>query len=164
MTAETAANLDFEAYVRNVGPDLLSFFARRVYPPDDSADLVAETMVVLWRRRSAVPLDRDAARAWAFGVARGVLRNYRRSGARRLALADAIREQLATVRPDAPGQDGMELAAALSTLRDADRELVLLVAWEGLTLELAAVVLGITAPSARARYSRARAKLREALA
>jgi RNA polymerase sigma-70 factor (ECF subfamily) len=163
VTAETEADTDFAGYVDDVGPDLLAYFVRRVFPTEDAADLVAETMIVLWRRQSDLPNERDSARAWAFGVARQVLRNYRRAGARRLALTDALRSQLQSLPPSNAGELRVELSRALAALREVDRELVLLVAWEGLSLELAAVSLGIKAPAARARYSRARAKLREVL-
>jgi RNA polymerase sigma-70 factor (ECF subfamily) len=156
-------SLDFTAYVDEIAPDLLAYFVRRVSPSEDAGDCVAESMVVLWRRRGELPAEWDAARAWAFGVARGVLRNYRRAGARRLALASAITSQLKTIEPERSGELRLELSRALAGLRDSDRELVLLVAWEGLSLELAAVTLGIKAPAARARYARARAQLRAAL-
>ena len=153
----------FAEYVRDVAPDLLAYFVRRIRPSEDAADCVAETMVVLWRRRAELPEDHDAARAWAFGIARGVANNHRRSGSRRLALADAVRAAVQARAIPNPGELRTELADALATLREADRELVLLVAWEGLSLESAAMVLGITAVAARARYSRARAKLRAVL-
>jgi RNA polymerase sigma-70 factor (ECF subfamily) len=57
-----------------------------------------------------------------------------------------------------------ELVEAPARLTESNRELVLLVALEGLTGNDAAAILGIEAPAARARYSRARAKLREVLA
>jgi RNA polymerase sigma factor (sigma-70 family) len=159
----TAAEQDFADYVRDVAPDLLAYCARRVWPTEDAADCVAETMVVLWRRRSELPSEPDAARAWSFGVARGVLQNYRRAGARRLALADAVRSAVEARQVSSSGELRAELVTALASLKEVDRELVLLVAWEGLTVDAAAGVLGIKAPAARARYSRARAKLRSVL-
>ena len=153
----------FNEFVKNVGPDLLAFFARRVSPVEDAADCVAETMVVLWRRRDDLPSAHDTRRAWTFGIARGVLANYRRSGSRRLALSDQLRAAIPHTPHGEPDTTHSELSAALGKLKEADRELVLLVAREGLTLEAAAGILGIKAPAARARYSRARSKLREAL-
>jgi RNA polymerase sigma-70 factor, ECF subfamily len=163
MSLEIETAIDFAAYVREISPDLLAYFVRRVWPSEDAADCVAESMVVLWRRAAELPTDFDAARAWAFGVARGVLQNYRRAGARRVALADAVRSAVQTqVVPDR-GELREELSRALASLSDVDRELVLLVAWEGVSLEQSAVILGIKPATARARYSRARAKLRAAL-
>jgi len=47
----------------------------------------------------------------------------------------------------------------LSHLRPLDRELILLVAWEGFSLGEAATILKISPTATRARYSRARARL-----
>jgi RNA polymerase sigma-70 factor (ECF subfamily) len=52
----------------------------------------------------------------------------------------------------------------LSTLPDDDRELLTLVAWEGLTPAQAAGVLGLTPGATRVRLHRARTRLRAALA
>jgi hypothetical protein len=52
---------------------------------------------------------------------------------------------------------------ALSRLTPDDRELLRLVAWEGLEPREAAVVLGVPARTVRTRLSRARARLRAEL-
>ena len=55
------------------------------------------------------------------------------------------------------------LRAALCTLSEPDRELLLLVAWEGLTSAEAAEVLGISKVAARSRLHRARHRALQAL-
>jgi RNA polymerase sigma-70 factor (ECF subfamily) len=55
------------------------------------------------------------------------------------------------------------LAAALARLNDVDRELLLLIAWDGLSPAEAATVLGIKPATARVRLSRARRRLTQAL-
>ncbi len=55
------------------------------------------------------------------------------------------------------------LAAALVRLNDADRELLLLIAWDGLSPAEAATVLAIKPATARVRLSRARRRLTQAL-
>jgi RNA polymerase sigma factor (sigma-70 family) len=52
---------------------------------------------------------------------------------------------------------------ALDALAPEDRELVTLIAWEGLTPAQAAAVVGLSAGTARVRLHRARTKLRAAL-
>lgn len=52
---------------------------------------------------------------------------------------------------------------ALATLRPADREALLLVAWDGLDAAAAATVLGVRPNTFHARLSRARARLTGAL-
>jgi RNA polymerase sigma-70 factor (ECF subfamily) len=47
-------------------PGLLAYFTRRVQQRDDAADLLGETMLVLWRRVADVPSDEQAARLWLY--------------------------------------------------------------------------------------------------
>jgi len=51
------------------------------------------------------------------------------------------------------------LAAAFAALSQRDREVLRLVAWEGLSLGQAAVVLGCSAVACRVRYHRAKTRL-----
>jgi RNA polymerase sigma-70 factor (ECF subfamily) len=155
----------FEALHASTGEQLLRYFLRRIDDAGDAADLVAETYLVLWRRIGRLPGDEDGARAWAFGVAGGVLRNHRRGLRRRLALADRLRDSL-TERTESdllPSTSSGLIRAALAQLSEEDQELVTLIAWDGLSPTLAAQALGIEPGSARVRLHRARQRLRAAL-
>lgn len=159
VTPAHTASQGFEDFVRGVADELLAYFARRVTPGEDAADCLSETLLVLWRRRDRLPEPHDERRAWCYGIARTVLAAHRRTGARRLAIAQRLADELQH-HPIAPVADDDDAITALATLPERDRELVTLVAWEGLTVAQAAVVLGIRADAARARYSRARRRLR----
>lgn len=65
-------------------------------------------------------------------------------------------------RVDAESTRGL-LAAALVAIPAKDRDVLLLVAWAGLSGEEAARALGIPAGTARSRLHRARKKVRAAL-
>lgn len=151
---------DVEYFVRGVAPDLLTYFARQVSPSEDAADCLSEVLLVLWRRRSALPLEHDQRRAWTFGIANHVLKAYRRTGARQFALADRLREEIRVTPQFAPHSDDTDATDALAGLRDAEREVITLVVWDGFTLEEVATILSIKPAAARARYSRARRRLR----
>src|SRR5436305_9189795 len=86
-------------------------------------DIVSETFLVAWRRFDDVP---DDARPWLFGVARNVRLNLQRSSRRQDAVAERLIGELpasAETEADALG-DAVE--AALSTLSERDREILLL--------------------------------------
>jgi RNA polymerase sigma-70 factor (ECF subfamily) len=55
------------------------------------------------------------------------------------------------------------LSAALARLSESDRELLLLMAWEGLELKQAAAVLGVRPNTLAVRFHRARRRLSAAL-
>lgn len=153
--------VDFEQRLQLFMPDLLSYFLRRARP-DDAADCLSETLVVLWRRKDWLPAETDAARAWAFGVARNVLANQRRGGLRQSRLSDALRSELQTFAPPST-EVAASVNAALAMLSERDREVLLLVAWDGFGVAEAGAVIGIKPAAARARYSRARARMRALL-
>jgi RNA polymerase sigma-70 factor, ECF subfamily len=160
--ASSVAVTDIDAFVRSIAHELLGYFARRVTPEEDAADCLSETLLVLWRRHDRFPARHEERRAWSYGIARRVLAAHRRAGLRRLAIATRLREELQR-EPIAPVSNDDAAITALSSLPERDRELVCLIAWEGLGVAEAGAVLGLSPDAARARYSRARRRLRTQL-
>lgn len=158
----TTSSVSIDALLRELVPDLLGYFTTRLDDREDAADAVADTLLVLWRKQRALPDEHEDARRYAFGVARRVLGTARRGAARRNALADQLR---AVIRDEAviDAAPDIELRSALGTLSSKDRELVLLVAWDGFSVADAGRILGVSPEAARTRYSRARARLRHQL-
>lgn len=117
-------------------------------------DAVAETFLIAWRRLDAIG---DDPLPWLFGVARRVIANQHRGEHRRHALRERLRNDrgVGSWRPAAAGLSD-EIAAALLALSPREREALLLVAWEGLTPERAATVVGCSPATFRARLHRAR--------
>lgn len=143
---------------------LLGYFERRTESADDAADLVAETMLQTWRRAAAVPVDDcTAQRMWLFGVATNVLANHRRASRRRSALAARLRNVAAEPASREDPAEGVAVRDAVSRLPGAQRELVMLVHWDGFTLAESAEILRINPSTARSRYAGARAMLRQAM-
>lgn len=158
------AQVRFGQLYREQGRAILSYALRRVDDPEDAADVVAETFLVAWRRLGEVPVD-SGARLWLYGVARNVIANLDRAERRRTRLgerlAESLRTELAARR--APSGQAAEALRAMAELGDEDRELLLLVSWEGLAPGQAARVLGVSALAARSRLHRARRRLRALL-
>jgi RNA polymerase sigma-70 factor (ECF subfamily) len=151
---------DFDALYVAHRDDVWRYFKRRT--PADHEDLVTEVFLVAWRRRDQVPRE---PLPWLYGVARRVLANHRRADDRREALAARAAAHAAVAAPDPAEAVGLrtDLARALAGLSDHDRELVLLVAWEGLTLAEAAAALGCRRGAAAVRLHRARRRLHTVL-
>lgn len=145
--------------------EILAYALRRASSPEDAADVVADTFLVAWRRLAEVP-DGAAARLWLYGVARRILANQRRGEMRRERLAEEIRAELRRRLDDLHYDQGAERVTtmgALARLEEKDREVLLLAGWEELEPREIAVVLGISAISARSRLHRARRRLRGVL-
>lgn len=157
------AETDFAAYAAELATELFRYFLRRLNSPDDAADAVADCMLSLWARREALPSNSEEQRTWGFGIAHHVLLYAHRTSSRQGALHLKLRA--VAPRANAWSEAGMDpgLVGALEQLSADDRELILLVACDGLSLVEAAIVLDLTPEAARKRYSRLRQKLREQL-
>jgi RNA polymerase sigma factor (sigma-70 family) len=129
-------------------------YVRRRAPETIVDDVVSDTFVVCLRKIDRVPVE---PLPWLYAVARKTLANERRKHAR------AVGGHEVSAREPAPVGDG-ELAAAFNALSERDREVLRLVAWEGLSLADAANVLGCSAVACRVRYHRAKSRLASKLA
>ncbi len=153
-----------ELFTANSRP-LLAYALRRTSTPSDAADVVAETMLIAWRRLDQVP-DGGEARLWLYGVARRVMANRSRSERRRDRLGSRLAEvveRAVAEQSDDEVVGSAVMAEALAQLDDAERELLRLTSWEQLTPTEIAVVLEIPAGTVRSRLYRARAELRSIL-
>ncbi|TDD20927.1 RNA polymerase sigma factor [Nonomuraea diastatica] len=142
-------------------PAVATYVRRRAGSPDDIADVIAETFTTAWRRLNDVP-GGDGTRLWLYGVARRVLANHFRAEERRTALSTRLRDEVATWTEPIAEHDAAY--KAFGRLPDDDRELLSLVAWEGLSGPEIAKVLGCSRGAARLRLHRARRRLAKELA
>ncbi|GAB3600447.1 RNA polymerase sigma factor [Microbacterium tumbae] len=163
-TRREADAADITALVEREAPGLLAYFVRRVAVREDAADLLGETLMVLWRRKDSIPVDETGARMWAYGVARRVLSGHRRGVRRRDALGERLRHELAA-RPAQDQDEGIVAAQALlEQLPGIDQEILRLSLWEGFSLAEVARILAMRPTTVRSRHARALAKLRASAA
>ncbi|WP_235030575.1 RNA polymerase sigma factor [Nonomuraea solani] len=122
-------------------------------------EVVSETFAIAWRRLDDVP---EPALPWLLGVARNVLRDNVRAEVRR----EAIRAELrAWTEGDVADlvTERMGVLRALASLEEDDREILILVAWHGLSPKEAARVIGCSSAAYRVRLHRARKRLKQAM-
>jgi len=147
----------FGALVDEVYEPVQRYVRRRTHPADVD-DVVADTLLVLWRRLDDVPAD--AALPWSYGVARRCLANSRRSVVRQERLVERLQDGLG---PSYSAPEDDLLHTALAALGDDDRALLQLWSWERLEPREIAQVLGISANAASIRLHRAKKRLRAAM-
>jgi RNA polymerase sigma factor (sigma-70 family) len=154
----------FEAAYRELYEPICGYVLRRVRQPEDAAEVIAETFTTLWRRFDRCPQGAEL-RPWLFGVARRVVANHHRGDRRRSALGERLAANLDPSADQTAGSDEArtELARAFAALSESDRELLALVAWEGLTRDELAIALGTSRAVVRLRLHRAAKRLRAAL-
>jgi RNA polymerase sigma-70 factor (ECF subfamily) len=149
------ARARFEALAAEVVEPVRRFLARRT-DPDTAEDVLAETLLVCWRRLDQVP---EHALPWVYGVARNCLANIARGDRRQVRLAARIGVVDPPEETTREAQEPDErVTAVLAAMRADDAELLRLWAWEQLGTQEIAEVLGITPNAASIRLHRARGK------
>ncbi|HWJ41887.1 MAG TPA: sigma-70 family RNA polymerase sigma factor [Solirubrobacterales bacterium] len=151
----------FEAIFQATHSRVLAYVLRRSADRSLAEEVVSETFLVAWRRIEVVP---EEPLPWLLGTARKVLANRRRSDRRREAVGPRVDLDMAELSdPATPMEeriaDRHEFARAFTLLGARDREVLTLVAWDGLGPREAAQVMGCTAATFSLRLHRARRRL-----
>jgi RNA polymerase sigma factor (sigma-70 family) len=150
----------FERLYRAHASTVRAYARRRLTSDALADDVVSDVFLVVWRRLDEVP---PQPRPWLYGIARRALANRRRGEARTTALRERIHREPRPRADGVPDEDG-RVVRALARLSEPDRELLLLVAWEGLEPSELAQALGARSGTIAVRLHRARHRLTDALA
>lgn len=145
-------------------------YAARRISPQVADDIVSETFLVAFDKRTTFDLNMVDAVPWLLGIATTLLKQHARREA--VAWKGMIAEIAADVVPDAIELAGARMDAersvkristALRRLSPGDRDVVLLYAWGDLDYAGISLALGIPVGTVRSRLNRARRLLRSAL-
>ncbi|WP_067481509.1 RNA polymerase sigma factor [Actinomadura hibisca] len=155
----------FDRYARQI-----HHYAARRLGTQAADDIMAETFLTAFRRRATYDRTRPLARPWLYGIASTLIARHRRDEERhyralRRTGLDPLPEPMAetVVSRVAAEQDERRMAGVLAKLPAGDRDVLLLVAWGGLSYEEVAEALSVPAGTVASRLSRARRKLKAAL-
>ncbi|HEX2368833.1 MAG TPA: sigma-70 family RNA polymerase sigma factor [Acidimicrobiia bacterium] len=162
QVGRTDPQLRFDAVFKEHHGAIYRYCLRRL-GRSDAEDAASDVFAVAWRRLDEMPTG-ERSRAWLFGIAYRVVGNQYRSRRRRTSLASRL-AALGTGRdrvveePSPVGEVEM-LLLALDGLSSADRELLRLSSWDGLTRSDIAYVVGIKENAVDQRLHRARSRLK----
>jgi RNA polymerase sigma factor (sigma-70 family) len=133
-------------------------------------DVLADTFLIAFDKRAKFDLSHPDARPWLYGIATNLVSRQRRAEVRELKLrmalgppadedshADRVADQVTAQAL------GARLDRALATLRPRERDVLLLVAAEGLGYQEVAEALAIPVGTVKSRLSRARGRVRAEL-
>ena len=152
----------FEKVYREQFGRVAAYLAARA-DRDLASEAISKTFEIAWRRIADVPQE---PLPWLLGVARKVLADLRRMQGRQ----DALVERIAASGPESSGDHAEDLIgrgdvlAALGRLTELQQEVLLLIAWDGLSQREAAAALGCSRGAVALRLHRARKRLEQALA
>jgi RNA polymerase sigma-70 factor (ECF subfamily) len=162
VTADTDA---FDAFFAAHEQRLRAFALRRTHSAARADELVAEVMTVAWQRFDEI--TPASALGWLCGITMKLERNERRGRVRRdrameqVAAEAEARQIVARLDTERVAiEERLALQAAWQGLDDDDRELLRLVAWDGLTTEEIGAAHDLSVANVRKRLSRARSRLR----
>lgn len=138
---------------------------------DAADDLAAEVFTRAFRGRHTWSAELGPPIAWLYGISGRVISEHRRAEVRhlrRLARAQGRRPVRGDHIEDLAARLDAEPAArrvltAIAKLDERERDVLLLVAWEGLSYQDAADALALPIGTVRSRLSRARRRLTPAL-
>jgi RNA polymerase sigma-70 factor (ECF subfamily) len=164
-TAMTPANSAFTRQLGEKMGDLRRYARRLTGNSADAEDLLQDCLLramVNWHRFE----EGTNLRAWLFTVMRNLhINSYRRPAHHEVALPPDELAQAAP--PRAPAQEAAvemtDFLRAFGRLSHARQETILMVGWDGMSYDDAAVRLGVPTGTVRSRLSRAREELRDAL-
>jgi RNA polymerase sigma-70 factor, ECF subfamily len=125
---------------------------------DSAQDALARTFEIAWRRFDEVPAQQLP---WLLGVARRTVAEQRRAQGRREALLDRIAAGAPISARDQVDRiaERQLVSQALERLTGPQREALLLVAWDGLSQQEAAMVVACSRVAFAVRLHRARQRL-----
>jgi RNA polymerase sigma factor (sigma-70 family) len=151
------------------GEEILRYAHARL-GPDLAQDITAETFLAAFRRRDSYDTSRADARPWLYGIAVRLIGKHRRTEARYRRMlqsvpADRCTEDFGDRSAERVTAERLRprLLGVLDALPARDRELLLLIAWAGLTYEETAQAMGLTVSAVRSRLNRIRVRTRTAL-
>lgn len=158
----------FDALTALVGPSLFRFFAHGTPDRESAEDLYQETWLKVHHARHTYRKG-EPLLPWLYGIARHVGADHRRRWARhhrRLDAAERVAETQAPAGRSGGGAGDRAEAAelldlAMEGLPENQREALLLLKVEGLSVEEAAKVAGTSPGALKVRAHRAYARIRE---
>lgn len=129
-------------------------------------DITAETFAAAWAGRANYDPTKGAFSSWLFGIATHLIARHARTESRRWRAYDRLEPSSpAAVDEDAIADeiDALErfplVTEALAKMRQRDRDIILLFAWENMSYAEIADALDIPVGTVRSRLARARGKL-----
>ncbi|GAA1862332.1 RNA polymerase sigma factor [Paeniglutamicibacter psychrophenolicus] len=151
MGAKTASHVE-ELHRQHSGR-VYGYVFRRLRDVPLAQSITNDVFRIAWQQQKE---PGDDALAWLLVTARNLVANELRAQQRRRSLVEKLGSAELSRRPAEPDGTSHEVREVLATLREAEREILMLAYWDSLSLAEIAAILGCSADSAKSRLFRAR--------
>ncbi len=146
-------NAAFNALYERTNKQISQYVFRRI--SFDVEDVVDDIYTTAWRKRGDVPNDHEEALLWLYAVGRKVIANKVR-WKKRLNRFNKLNNPLVAAEERHRSARDNWVQEALISMPVIQREALMLVEWDGLSIAEAAVVLGIPGTTLTKRLHSAR--------
>lgn len=153
-------NAEFQSIFEANRDAVYGFAWRMTGSPETAEDIAQDCFLQLLKSPGRYDGKRGPIRAWLLGVARNLILKCWRSEGRWTSLED---EAFAVNPPSGDCRVDERVAHAIQSLPPLQREVLILIEYEGLTLEEAAHAVSAEVGTVKARLHRARNNLRTVL-
>lgn len=151
--------------------DAVYLYVARRLGPELARDVIADVFEAAIAGLNGFDPARGSARAWLFGIATNLMRRHWRTEVRRLRAWERAGAQVGVTGDPLLGVEDRidatrrvaDVMAAIGDLSPDDRDLLLLIAWEGAPYAACAAILDIPVGTVRSRLNRIRRDLRSAI-
>lgn len=158
-----SSSYDFRAELLAVIPNLRAFAMSLVGAADKADDLVQETLVRAWDKRSSFTPGTNL-KGWLFTILRNEFYSQMRKRKREVPDPEGAMSERLSIHPEQVGRMDMEdFKKAVNTLPEDQREALILVGASGFSYEEAAEICQCAVGTIKSRVSRARAQLARTL-
>jgi RNA polymerase sigma-70 factor (ECF subfamily) len=150
----------FIATFREHLPAISKFLVRRV-GRDEVEDLASEIFEIAWRKRAT--FTEGSELAWLYRIGGFVIANHRRKESKRGYWFPLLDTDASAPSAESLGIANVSISQAWAALKPAERNILALSAFDGLSVNELAVALEVTPNTASQRLGRARKNFAEKL-
>lgn len=162
MSSSNVSDAEFQSIFEADQHAVYGFAWRMTGSPGVAEDVAQDAFLLLLKSPGSYSAARGSVRAWLLGVARNLILKRWRADGRWTQLDDEAPLAAAQAPPD-QWQTRDKVAFAVQSLSPLQREVVILVEYQGLTLEETARAVETELGTVKARLHRARNNLRTML-
>ena len=150
--------MDAEQVYREYQPKVRAYVRGKIQEPHDVEDLVSAVFMKVVQKLDSYDPAKASVSTWVYTIARNTVTDYFRTRHSMVAFEDYMPDEAPAM--DLTGEALDSLADALLTLKEKERDLIVLYYYSGYTLKTVAEMMGMSYINAKVIHKKALTGLR----
>ena len=150
--------MDAEQVYREYQPKVRAYVRGKIQDPHDVEDLVSAVFMKVVQKLDSYDPAKASVSTWVYTIARNTVTDYFRTRHSMVAFEDYMPDEAPAM--DLTGEALDSLADALLTLKEKERDLIVLYYYSGYTLKTVAEMMGMSYINAKVIHKKALTGLR----